>query len=251
MDHPVSTPARTLSQDELASWRRWAHRTEQKIIAAISKTKEGFWEMAEQVYEFEHDVGWKALGYDTLNEWLAQPEIGVKRRQYFRMAKMWKELVVLRKVPTSALLPLDYTKVDVVLPRIADGTVTLQEGLDDVEALGVRDLRDKYYGEQEEGTEDQDRAGDATGAPQGLSDPPEGNPTGSDGDGLRTPEDAPEGWGEENVIDQIEALLADAAHAADRSEGVAFLRDCWAEVDDGERTHIERAVYDRRASGVS
>lgn len=126
-----------------------AFALETTIRGVWADTHEGMWRVAEALYEFHELEGWRFLGADTLNEWLAQPELAMSRRQFFLLSKMWRDLAVVRKVPTSALKQLPPSKVAEVLPAINRGA-DLKKALADVKSMGARDLRREYRGEREQ-----------------------------------------------------------------------------------------------------
>jgi hypothetical protein len=60
------------------------------------------------------------------------------------MTQAYRETVVRRQIPMSAVESVDYSKVSVVLGKVRQGKVDVQEALDDARELGWRDLREKY-----------------------------------------------------------------------------------------------------------
>ena len=194
--------SRKLTKEEFDAWREWAHETEDRITTAVGKGKEAYWEMAEALYEFEDDGGWKALGYESLNEWLAQPEVGLTRSTYYRAIQMWKKFAVERRVAPARLRALDPAKVQEVLPALEKGTVLLSDALDDAEALGKLDIREKYrpskpqHIESADGEPEVDEDEYIRDRVQELSEAPASASNGSE------PEEAPEAIdGSENPLE--------------------------------------------------
>ncbi len=106
-----------------------------------------WWELAEQLYEFHEGAYWTVLGYDTLRDFLAQPDLGMSHSSFFQAVRLWRDLHVVRGVPTENLGALEPSKVREVHPAIMTGRVTLERGLADAAALGYRDIRERYRGE--------------------------------------------------------------------------------------------------------
>lgn len=123
-----------------------AFQLERRIFSCAERTAETTWELAEALYLFHKSGGWGLLGYDTLNEFLAQPELGMSRRQFFSLTRMWRDLVVVRQVEVSQLKRIEPAKVQEVVPAVLRGDVDLYRALGDAEALGHRDLRARYRG---------------------------------------------------------------------------------------------------------
>lgn len=100
--------------------------------------------LAALLYHFHHGKGWFMVGYDTLEEWLATPDIEISRRMFFLLIESYRELVVDRKVPAENLKGIDMTKIQAVLPAIRRGQVDWQEAVSDAKMLTRGDLREKY-----------------------------------------------------------------------------------------------------------
>ena len=135
---------------ELVEREQWAAEAadaraiEQRIKAAVADARVAAWDLAEMLWRWDEMRGWLRLGYETLGEWLADPEITMKRSAYYGMVGAWQRLVVERGVDPERIRLLAPSKVDVVLPAITAGTTTIDEGLGDAEALGEDGLRQKY-----------------------------------------------------------------------------------------------------------
>jgi hypothetical protein len=147
---PTSPEAQDLTAEERQARIEHCQQLHTQIAASLRAGREALWLFAKAVYEFDQEHGWSALGYDTLNDYLADPEIAVRRSTYFQARKRYEKIVIQRGVQSNRLDSLDPSKVDLVLPAIEQGKVELNEALDDVEALGSRDLREKYFGRKEE-----------------------------------------------------------------------------------------------------
>jgi hypothetical protein len=143
-DHPVPAPARDLTEEEHQKLVEQVFGYEQAVKAGLQKGREALWQVAEALSKFDADRGWQVLGHDTLTDWLADPEIGMPRSTYYRLVRVWDQFVIAKKVDVPALAQVDPSKVDLVLPALKNGTVTTKKALKDVEALGWRDLREKY-----------------------------------------------------------------------------------------------------------
>ena len=142
--------ARDLTPEEVEERARLAHSLERQVLDGVRAGRQALWAVAGALHAFDAAHGWSALDYETLSEWLAQPGLGMSRRTYYRSVQMWQEYVVLRGLDPERMAAIDISKADIVLPALKRGDVSLEEALDDAEALGQRDLRDKYLGEREE-----------------------------------------------------------------------------------------------------
>jgi hypothetical protein len=121
-----------------------AFEVERRIVANAQSISVATWELSKDLYELHERGLFRALGYDTLEEFLAMPELGMSRAQFFRLTRTWRDLVVVRQVPEERVRALEPSKVHEVLPKVMKGDAILNDALDDAEHLGFRDLRIKY-----------------------------------------------------------------------------------------------------------
>jgi hypothetical protein len=154
--------AKELSPDEAEVRAERCFELEKEIKAGLQAGREALWRVARAAHEFDEENGWTALGYENVTEWLADPEVGMTRSTYFRMVGAYRELVVKKQLPMETVAELDVSKVDVVLPRVKGGTVSLKTAIEDMKTLGWRDLRTKYLGRKDAtpsaGTDDDESA---------------------------------------------------------------------------------------------
>jgi hypothetical protein len=135
---------RELSREEAEDLVHEAFACEREIKANIATIHADTWTLAEHVYEFHELRGWTLVGYETLEKFLAQPEVGMSRTSFFRLFQTWRDLVEVRKVAPERLSEIEPSKVYEVRPAIMSGKVSPDDALDDAQALGFRDLREKY-----------------------------------------------------------------------------------------------------------
>jgi len=121
-----------------------AEAAQKKVYTALGRGKEAAWELAEALYEFDEVSGWHRLGHETLEEWLAQPEVGMKKSSYYDLVSSWRKMVVHQEIEPAKLKLLEPSKVAIVATRVAKAQVPVDEAISDVETLGYRDLREKY-----------------------------------------------------------------------------------------------------------
>lgn len=136
--------AKELTAEEQQQRAAACFQIETSIKSAIAEGKKALWDLAENLYLFDEESGWTALGYENQAEWLAQPDIGITRTAYFRLVRKWRELVIFRKLPITKLVELDGSKVDIVMPAIEGKAIDINTIIEDVQELGARDLREKY-----------------------------------------------------------------------------------------------------------
>src|SRR5262245_50164074 len=136
--------ARPMSKEEYDAWMVQSATIQTKIKGALRKGRAAMWELAEQLYLFEEAQAWRALGYETLGEWLADPDITMRKTTYYDAVSAWEQMHVIRKVPAERLNELDVSKLRVALPVLKRGEASLDDVMADAEVLGIRDMRIKY-----------------------------------------------------------------------------------------------------------
>jgi hypothetical protein len=140
----VQPQHRELSKKEREELVAKGFAIERTIVAATAGVNVATWTLAEALYEFHEGGFWGLLGYDTLNEFLARPDVGISRTQFFRLTRMWRDLVVVREIDVDDLKEIEPSKIDVVTPAISKGKVKVADALADARELGTRDLRTRY-----------------------------------------------------------------------------------------------------------
>jgi hypothetical protein len=140
--------AKALTKAQVAKRRKTAFALERQIKTAAQTAYLAWWALAEALYEFHEGGYWTELGYDTLAEFLAQPEITISRSQFFKQSKTWRDLAVVKKVKPDRLKELEPSKVREVVPAIMRGEVKPADALDDAKELSYRDVVRKYRPEE-------------------------------------------------------------------------------------------------------
>jgi hypothetical protein len=125
-----------------------AFQLEQRLKEALQRTRRLLIDVAEACYEISRNHAYEALGYDTLAEFLAQPEIAISRSEFFAAAKVHEVFILEHGVNPDLLAKAGMTKLDVVLPKVAAGEVDVDQALSDATTQGLRDLREEYRGKQ-------------------------------------------------------------------------------------------------------
>jgi hypothetical protein len=145
MSGPVpALPARSLSDTEQQERAEKCFAIAQRLKTGLHAGRAAIWAVAQACAEFDDENGWTALGYDSMRQWLAEPDVGMSRATFMRLTRTYRELKK-RQVPASRMAELEPSKVDIVLPKVRTGAVDLEKALSDAEELGSSDLRANYY----------------------------------------------------------------------------------------------------------
>ena len=121
-----------------------ARSVEARIVRTTSGIRRAWNLLAADLYEFHEQTMWQTLGYESLEEWLASPEVELGRRHVFGLIEVYRDLVINRQIDPEELGQADVTKVRAVLPAIKRGDVEVVDALADCEALSRSDLSEKY-----------------------------------------------------------------------------------------------------------
>src|SRR5215211_1915853 len=121
-----------------------SYRRGQGVGRPCRKTARSVGTQPREQYAFDDMDGWRLLGYESLEEWLGDPAVGLTRTHFFRLTGLWRELVVERGVPHAGLRGVDMDKLDTALPAVKRGEVEPDEAIADAHALSRSDLQQKY-----------------------------------------------------------------------------------------------------------
>jgi hypothetical protein len=125
-----------------------AHDVDQRIRLKVRQMR-GLWvELAAELHDFHDRKLWRALGCDSFEAWLNDPEFegDLGRRWVYELIAVYEQLVVERGVDPSRLQRLHVSKVREVLPAIRRQQAPLDEALADAETLSRPDLEIRYRG---------------------------------------------------------------------------------------------------------
>lgn len=138
MPHPAATDQEVVEH---------AASVEKRLRDAREAQRLSWVTLAGILYEFDEDDLWEPLGYESLNEWLAGPDVELTRKSFRDHVRIWRELVIERKVDWTDLAFVDFTKVRDALPFITSGRAQAKDVLSDAAVLTRSDLMEKYGGD--------------------------------------------------------------------------------------------------------
>lgn len=124
-----------------------AYALEERIRKTISKQRDAWVDLAGDLYTFQTTHAYRQLGYEGFEEWLASPDIDIKRRWVYELLSIWKHVVVDAGVPPEKLRTLEPSKVQDVMVAIRRRHVDPDRALADAAALSRNDLRQLYAGQ--------------------------------------------------------------------------------------------------------
>lgn len=173
---PVSHPsASSPAVIEASDVTRSAHDAHEQLLLATQNMRGLSMVVARACHQLRVAEGWQHLGYSSLNEYLAQPELGMSRRTFMYLAAIWDTFHVKGGIPVERLVEADWTKLAETLRAVGAGACTTEDAISDAIALGFRDLREKYQagnGESGDGKLLDERVSDVIVAP--MIDPDRG-----------------------------------------------------------------------------
>jgi hypothetical protein len=115
-----------------------------RLLEGLNATRLALSVVCQACHELSRDKSWTELGYESLAEFLASPEITLTRSSFFTMAQIWELYVLDGGVDPQQLAVAHPSKLAIPLRAIGANEVTVAEAIADVETLGARDLREKY-----------------------------------------------------------------------------------------------------------
>lgn len=134
-------------EPEYTERTRDAQGAHEQLLTGLHHANRGLALAASACHRLRLDEGWTALGYDSLGQYLASPEIAMSRSQFYALADIWEQYIEQGQVDERRLVAP--SKLEVPLAALKAGDITVDEAIEDAETLGLRDLRQKYRGEKE------------------------------------------------------------------------------------------------------
>jgi hypothetical protein len=140
---PVIVPAGQVPADtqEAAQVAQEAH---QKVLDGLHAVNLGLACAAEGCYLLHQSTGWRALGYDTLREYLAAPEVTMSRSMFYALSLIWQRYVLDGGLEPTLLGDAERTKLEVPLPALGKGVVTAEKAVADAASLTRTELEVLY-----------------------------------------------------------------------------------------------------------
>jgi hypothetical protein len=123
-----------------------AHGAHAKVIEGLRGVRLSLALVAEGCHELHVTEGWRELGYESLSEYLAAPEITISRTEFYRMAEIWSAYVLNGGVEPIELQGAGPSKLEVPLPAITAGVVSAVQAVADATSMTRKDLRSHYAG---------------------------------------------------------------------------------------------------------
>lgn len=120
----------------------------EQLLGGLGAARVGMSVVAEACFRLSREQRWVDLGFDTLGEFLAQPEISLTRTAFFDLADIWEQYVLEAEIPAERIGAVSDWKLAIPLRAIKAGDVDATDAFGDAEALGARDLREKYRQER-------------------------------------------------------------------------------------------------------
>lgn len=147
----ASNGAALTTEGELTSRDRpsEAHEAHAMLVRGLGAARLALSAAAQACHRLSREQAWVDLGFATLKEYLASPEISISRTEFFDLANIWERYIIEGGAEPTRLQVGGTSKLAVPLPALERGDVTVEEALDDVEAMGLRDLREKYRGDSD------------------------------------------------------------------------------------------------------
>jgi hypothetical protein len=120
-----------------------AHNAHHKVVEGQRGVRLSLALMAEGCHLLYQQGGWKHLGYETLSEYLAAPEIEISRTDFYRMVEIWSAYVLNGGVEPQTLQGAGPSKLEVPLPALTAGVVSAEQAVADASTMTRRPGRSR------------------------------------------------------------------------------------------------------------
>ena len=127
----------------------WKLHTEIKNL--YYETKRNFLELGKRLCLFEENKGYKDIGYESFNQYLADPEgCDISRSMAYRLIGVWREFERRLQVPRPKLLGVGPDKLELLKSKINLDEDNVDQWLIDASVLSRSDLRIRLDGREYE-----------------------------------------------------------------------------------------------------
>ncbi len=116
-----------------------AFERHERIVALRNVAEQTFIELGKELYWFEDEKQFLALGYPSFESYLADPEVDISRTTAFKLKRIYKRFELELECTAAVLLPAGADKLDVIRPHVDQGNA--QEWIHKASALSRSDLR--------------------------------------------------------------------------------------------------------------
>jgi hypothetical protein len=128
-----------------------AHAAHEKIMEGLHAAHYALACAAEGCHTLLASEGWTALGFESLSEYLAAPEVTLSRSEFYRLASIWERYVLDGGLDPMALQSAGPSKLEVPLPALEAGVVSAEQAVADAASMTRADLRKHYEALQTSG----------------------------------------------------------------------------------------------------
>lgn len=124
-----------------------AHQVKEEIETECLAIRRSGVRLAGALHRAQSDRVWEPLGYESEKHWLAEPPIELSYSHARNLSKVYREVVIERGVDEERLGAIDLRKLQMALPAVKEGQVSIDEAISDAETLGRSDMAARYDGD--------------------------------------------------------------------------------------------------------
>lgn len=123
---------------------RIAHEAHALVLEGQQLARRGLATAAAGCHALHASEGWRALGFETLSEYLAQPEVEFSRSEFYRLCAIHQAYVLDGGLAPDVIAGASPTKLELPIPAIEQGVVSAGQAAADAESMTRNDLRVHY-----------------------------------------------------------------------------------------------------------
>lgn len=143
---------------DLEGKAKLAHVAHEKVIEGLQAARLGLACAAEGCHALHASEGWTALGFESLSEYLACPEVTLSRSEFYRLVSIWDRYVLNGGLQPMLLQGAGPSKLEVPLPALEAGVVDAAQAVADATTMTRKDLRTHYAALLADGEDGGDQA---------------------------------------------------------------------------------------------
>lgn len=121
-----------------------AQKVHERVLNGMTGLNVSGWFLANAFYDVVDTTAWTTLGYGSLNEYLASPEIGYARSNFMAHVAAWREFIVNQEIDPKTIKDIAPYKLALAAVKVHKGEADFEQAIADARSLPWGDYRDKY-----------------------------------------------------------------------------------------------------------
>lgn len=143
MSRAIAAEVRPLKPNQQQARSQSAHEIHDRLIKSTAATRTMWPHQAQAIADMRNCKGWKDLNYESMAEWLTQPEINMKPSWARKLAGML-EVFTDRGATIEQLADCDPSNLAITVRAVRAGEAEFERAIADVKSMHRSELEIRY-----------------------------------------------------------------------------------------------------------